>query len=349
MDPSTSVETVLATQSGKIVYPPTPPSFAAEPSWKALFTAPDGGPSTTTIDLLGRRTVVARSPVAGAELIYLLIADEEGLFLGARARLRARLALGLTLAAAPLALLVLLLQRSLARFRRAEEQARRQERLRLVGEAANQIAHEVKNSLNGIKMAVEMACDPRGSSARSERALAELRSEIARLTSFTSELMTFSKGVVPHCTRVDLEEFVPRVVSLQQEAAARAGSALDVTLTGAPLVVQADPSLLHIVLSNLVTNAIDAVVVASSGEPRIRVGVRAEDRWARVEVSDNGPGVAEPVRARLFEPFQSGKPSGVGIGLALSKRIAVAHGGDLVLAPAGRGATFTLSLPRPTP
>lgn len=348
IDPSTGVETAIATQSGKIVYPPTPPAFAAEPSWKALFAAPESRPSTATIDLLGRRKVVARSPIAGTELIYVLLADEEALFHGARARLRSRLAFGLALAAAPLGLLVLLLQRSLAKFRLAEEQALRQERLRLVGEAANQIAHEVKNSLNGIKMAVEMACDPRGPSARSERALVELRSEIARLSSFTSDLMIFSKGVVPHCTRIDLEEFVPRAISLLQDAAAKSGSALDVALTGAPLIVEADPSLLHIVLANLVTNAIEAVSVSSSGEPRVRVWVRAEDRWAKVGVSDNGPGVAETVRARLFEPFQSGKPSGVGIGLALSRRIAVAHGGDLVLDPAVHGATFTLSLPRTT-
>jgi len=62
-------------------------------------------------------------------------------------------------------------------------------------------------------------------------------------------------------------------------------------------------------------------------------------------VRDNGPGIPEPLRARLFEPFVTGKPNGVGIGLALSRRIARAHGGDLELEAPGPGASFLLTLP----
>ena len=62
-------------------------------------------------------------------------------------------------------------------------------------------------------------------------------------------------------------------------------------------------------------------------------------------VQDNGPGVSPQVRPRLFEPFVTGKPSGVGIGLALSRNIARAHGGDLVLEDGAPGVTFILTLP----
>ena len=71
----------------------------------------------------------------------------------------------------------------------------------------------------------------------------------------------------------------------------------------------------------------------------------AHPRGVRLEVSDNGPGVGESIAAQLFEPFHSGKPSGVGIGLALAQRIARAHGGELVRASAKQGATFILTLP----
>jgi signal transduction histidine kinase len=67
---------------------------------------------------------------------------------------------------------------------------------------------------------------------------------------------------------------------------------------------------------------------------------------ARLLVSDNGDGVPGDIRPRLFEPFHSGKTNGVGIGLALGKRIAEAHGGDLELSSFGLGAKFRLSLPR---
>ena len=62
-------------------------------------------------------------------------------------------------------------------------------------------------------------------------------------------------------------------------------------------------------------------------------------------VRDSGPGVAPAVKRRLFEPFVTGKPNGVGIGLALSRRIARAHGGDLVHEEAVSGAAFRLVLP----
>ena len=70
-------------------------------------------------------------------------------------------------------------------------------------------------------------------------------------------------------------------------------------------------------------------------------------RWlsAQVRVLDNGPGVSPQVRPRLFEPFVTGKPSGVGIGLALSRNIARAHGGELALQDGAAGATFVLTMP----
>jgi signal transduction histidine kinase len=64
-----------------------------------------------------------------------------------------------------------------------------------------------------------------------------------------------------------------------------------------------------------------------------------------LRAADDGPGVSAAVRAKLFEPFVTGKPSGVGIGLALSRKIARAHGGDLVLEPSARGASFLFTLP----
>jgi signal transduction histidine kinase len=71
----------------------------------------------------------------------------------------------------------------------------------------------------------------------------------------------------------------------------------------------------------------------------------AEGSQARVRVMDNGPGVSKTVRPRLFEPFVTSKPNGVGVGLALSRRIARAHGGDIVLEDSQPGAAFDLILP----
>jgi two-component system C4-dicarboxylate transport sensor histidine kinase DctB len=341
-----NVNTVLVAGDGEIVYPPAPPAFAHEQNWRRLFASDATLGRVTTTELTGVRTVVATTPIEGTELELSLLVPEHELLNPTRSRIQARLGIALAVAAGPFLALVVLLRRSLATFRRSEERAVREERLQRVGEAANLIAHEVKNSLNGIRMAAEIACD-QGASGR-EQALHELRGEISRLANFTAELMTFSKGVVPRKVRVDLAEFVPKVTSLLEKAAKDAGVELDLTLPLEPLEAEVDPQLLHIVISNLVTNAIEALAASPEEGPRIEVRLERDPQnpaGFRLQVRDNGPGLTHEIVAQLFEPFHSGKPSGVGIGLALSQRIARAHGGKLALEPSPKGALFALTLP----
>ncbi len=100
------------------------------------------------------------------------------------------------------------------------------------------------------------------------------------------------------------------------------------------------------IMVNLVKNSIDAISLAGMTDGRIEIRVRKEDSDLLVAVWDNGPGVPEPLRERLFESFFTTKPKGVGLGLSICKTIAGAHGGNLQYAqPAKGGSEFTLSLP----
>ena len=99
-------------------------------------------------------------------------------------------------------------------------------------------------------------------------------------------------------------------------------------------------------LRNLLANAIQALAELPAGsERRVTVDAGLEHGKVWIRIADNGPGIAPSIRARLFEPFVTGRANGVGIGLALSRRIARAHGGDLRLVDEGPGATFELSIP----
>jgi two-component system C4-dicarboxylate transport sensor histidine kinase DctB len=341
--------TILTTMDGKVVFPGRPPAFAQTPAWNRLFSGGGGRESRlASFELDGRRQVLGIAPLEGGELNLLLVVDEGALFHDAGERLRMRLLVGLSLAILPLLALVLLLRHSLRIFREGEEQAMREERLHRVGEAANLIAHEVKNSLNGIRMAAELACGPPAPKSRAERALIELRGEIERLSNFTGDLMAFSKGIQPRPIPLDLNELAERLRSLFEAAAEDAGVRLSVRAATAPVWVSGDPQLLRVGVSNLINNALHAVSTRKQGDdpPFIELVVEAGPGVPRLLVADNGDGVPQALRPRLFEPFQSGKTSGVGIGLALSKRIAQAHGGDLELTAGHVGATFCLSLPR---
>jgi signal transduction histidine kinase len=339
--------TILTTIDGKVVFPAKPPAFSQTPDWSRLFSPAGRESRLAELVVDGRKQLLGISALEGSDLNLVLLVDEATLLHDARERLRIRLLVGFALALTPLLALVLLLRHSLRIFREGEEQAMREERLHRIGEAANVIAHEVKNSLNGIRMAAELAVGQPEPESRAERALTELRGEIERLTNFTGDLMLFSKGIQPRPLRLDLNATLDRLVSLFEAQAADAGVALSVKRAPSPVWVSADPQLLRVAVSNLLTNALEALSTRKPSDvpPRVELRLETAGGKARLSVADNGDGVLPALRARLFEPFQSGKPSGVGIGLALGKRIAQAHRGDLELLEVEPGATFCITLP----
>lgn len=341
--------TVIATRDGQVVYPPKPPRFSQDPGWIALFHGTGRDAFGADATLSATPTIVAGAPVEGTDLVLLSLIPTDVLFASARDRFNSRLLLGLALALIPNLLLILQLRRALRDFQRSEDAALRDERLRFLGEAANLIAHEVKNALNGIRLGLDMilSADRAEKVAPKNHAAAGLRREVERLSEFTTELLTFSKGVVPRPVSLELSEFVERVADLAVDRAKDLGVSLEVSKGLDAVRVSADPSLIHVIVTNLVGNALEAAAGAEVSAPKVEVSIERSNGVARVTVADNGPGVSESMRTRLFEPFTTSKPSGVGIGLALSRKIARAHQGELALveSPANSGATFVLTLP----
>ena len=109
-----------------------------------------------------------------------------------------------------------------------------------------------------------------------------------------------------------------------------------------PVFARVDEVQVALVLRNLLQNALEAVHDAA--EKRIEVSLGEEDGWVRIEVADSGPGVAPGRQDRIFEPFSSDKPSGMGIGLSLSRTIIESHGGELGVEPGASGC-FHFTLP----
>ncbi len=354
LDPRGATEnealTVVATRAGTVVAPPRRRALLEDAGLQHVRRSVGERPLVGHATVEGRRHIVVAAPVAESGLVLITAQPEERLFAEATRRLWTRLAVALLLTLLPSLLLVRLFVRSLATFRSEEELRERDERLRQLGTAANVIAHEIKNLLNGLRMGMDMLLQGAARSQGSARVGEELRKQIERMADFTHELLIFSKGVAPRPIPLDLQGLVDSVAELSGPAATESGIAIAVHAEAPALAVAADPSLLRIVLTNLLGNAFDALTGRGAPDrPRIDIDIGRADRQAFVQVSDNGPGIAESVRPLLFEPFVSSKPSGVGLGLALSRKIARAHGGDLVLAPRPLGASFVLTLPLEQP
>jgi two-component system C4-dicarboxylate transport sensor histidine kinase DctB len=337
-------QTVLATSRGDVILPPVPPAYAQTGQWRSLFSNASATVPIHETALNDVPHVVAMAAVGNTGFMLATVAARAELLEPAATRLRTRLLLALSLTLAPLFGLVYLFRRSLSTFRRSEEAAVREDRLRRLGEASNLIAHEVRNSLNGLRIGLDLILQNKRSPQ--DRVVIELRAEIERLSSFAHQLMLFAKDPKPVSADADLSEIVNTALSLTIDLADELGVRVDVLGTEHPVPVVVDSVLIRIVLSNLISNSLDALstVHKDGAPPHLWVSVDENGGHKRVRVSDNGPGVPAALAQTLFEPFVTSKPSGVGIGLALARKIARAHGGDLRLESEGPGASFVLEL-----
>ena len=213
------------------------------------------------------------------------------------------------------------------------------ERFAAMGKTSAAIAHEVKNALNGLGMAVDLiAQDPRNE-ARVARLRPQVVWEIARLRDVVDSLLSFSRSPRIDRAPADLGAVVARATELLADLVADRGVALEVRAP-ATLPARLDAHKIQGVLVNLIKNAVEA-------GKRVAVTVTASAGEAAVEVADDGPGLSPEAEGHLFEPFFTTKPNGTGLGLPTSRRFVEAHGGTIEVAksPALGGALFRVRLP----
>jgi signal transduction histidine kinase len=222
------------------------------------------------------------------------------------------------------------------RLEAAQAKVMEAERFAAMGKTSAAIAHELKNTLNGLGMAVELILeDP--NAARVARLRPQVVAEIARLRDVIDSLLSFSR--TPRLTPgdEDLTKVVRRAVEALSDVVTDRGAVVEVE---APpeLPLSCDGHKIQGVMVNLVKNA------AEAGK-HVKVRLTRENGHAVVDVSDDGPGLSAEARAHLFEPFFTTKPNGTGLGLPTSLRYVEAHGGTLEAVPGGGGARFRMRLP----
>ena len=210
------------------------------------------------------------------------------------------------------------------------------------------IAHEVKNPLGAIRAIARAQAKRAREGAVEPGPLELIAAESERLTLLVDGLRSVGQAARTTRRPIDPDGATRRTIALLEPLLAHRRVRVEVDLAATregPAVVLADASQLQQVVLNLLQNAADAM-------PRggvVRLASRVDEhaggaRWT-LSVHDEGPGVAEPARARLFEPFHTTKERGLGVGLALSRGLCRAHDGDLSLAAGGGGARFVLWLP----
>jgi signal transduction histidine kinase len=217
------------------------------------------------------------------------------------------------------------------------------QKMALVGEMVNTIVHDFKSPFTGIHLASSMLKELHPDDDTQEWCDL-IQAQVTRMMAMAEEVLEFTRGSATlHKKKIDISAILTRFEKLNRIYFKEAKVNFEI-VTEENLCIEADESKLMRVLQNLTGNAVDAM------EDRggyIKIMTRADKNWIYLTIADNGPGIPDLIRERLFEPFVTyGKRSGTGLGTAIAKSIIDAHGGEIsFISELEKGTTFSIRFP----
>jgi signal transduction histidine kinase len=228
------------------------------------------------------------------------------------------------------------------RLERAEERAARAERMAALGQLAAGLAHEIRNPLGGIAGSIQLLRDSSALTAEDRELCEIIKREAERLNDLVTDMMDLTRRRAPMLEDVDAADVAREVVNLASKSGRGASDVRVVYAGDEEARVRADAAQLRQLIWNLVKNAVQA----SGAGDEVKVSVTAAKAAApELVVADEGVGIDDVDSERLFDAFFTTRSQGTGVGLAVVKAIADAHGFEVdVSSEKGRGATFRVRL-----
>jgi PAS domain S-box-containing protein len=238
---------------------------------------------------------------------------------------------------------ILVLARDVSERKALQRQLVQSQKMESLGVMAGAVAHDFNNLLTTILGFAGLLKRSPNMDGEERENLGLIEDAARRAADLTGRLLSFSRGGLVRVGRVDLRDVIHDTMRLA-EPTMHAGLAVSTSLPAQPVHVEGDAGQLQRALTNIILNARDAM--PEGGD--IKVALAADGFVARITIEDNGPGMNEETRTRIFEPFYTTKPlgSGTGLGMAITYGIIQGHHGDVTVQSApGRGTTFAISLP----
>ncbi len=229
------------------------------------------------------------------------------------------------------------------RDRQLNDVLSRHTRLAALGEMAATLAHQIRTPLSSALLYASNASNPALATPRRDELLGRAIGCLHNLEQLVSDMLGFARGATASDAPVAVAD-IALAVSNSAQALVRPGQGLQVSPPPTRIVVCGNRAALVGAVLNLVTNGLQA----AGPSARVHVETRLAGQMAEIRVTDNGPGVPPGLRQRIFEPFFTSRTDGTGLGLAVVKSVAEAHGGEIrVEGPdqTGTGACFVLRLP----
>ena len=248
----------------------------------------------------------------------------------------------------PVALTIGLFQNVLKNLRRTNDlfvqEVVRKEKLSLVGEMASSLMHDLRNPIAGIHLASDLIT-MNHTDDETVHCCSNIRLQCDRVVAMAGELLEFSRGESKlDLSQTDTSAFLKQYITLNEEYFRTTG--IKFSMEADPAPIEVDSMRLLRLVQNLVSNAVDALGKKPGGH--IDVRARVIDSVFYLKVRDNGPGIPDAVKDRIFEPFVThGKKGGTGLGMAIAQSVVKAHRGIISFVTAkGEGTEFVVKLPQ---
>jgi signal transduction histidine kinase len=229
---------------------------------------------------------------------------------------------------------------------RYEDEVRRNERLRTLGQLGAGMAHQLRNAATGARMAIELH-QRNCLAGPADESLGVAMRQLRLMESYLQRFLDLGRGRPMPKRPLKLAELLQNVVELVRPACAHAKIELQWQSCTEPLEVLGDPEALQQLVVNLVLNAVEAAASRQDEvAPQVTVElVRKPAGRVLIRVGDSGPGPAAETRDRLFEPFVTDKPDGTGLGLYVARQVAEAHQGTIGWRRENERTWFEVELP----
>ncbi|MCW5829011.1 MAG: hypothetical protein KIT79_06810 [Deltaproteobacteria bacterium] len=215
-----------------------------------------------------------------------------------------------------------------------------QKALAHLGEMVTVVAHEVRNPLAGIGGAIQIIGGRLPEDSRDRAVIGEIMDRLASLNDTVNHLLVYGRPRPPSFRRIGLLPLLNDSGALLDRDPACGG--VSVRVSGDDVRLNADPDLLREAVMNLLLNAAQAM----KGQGSIAIGVARSGAAAEITIRDTGPGIPPEARERIFDPFFTTKSRGTGLGLPITRRAVLLHGGTISAdCPPGGGTVFRIVLP----
>jgi len=240
----------------------------------------------------------------------------------------------------------------LREIKKLEQELVNSERLAAIGQTVSSIAHYTKNILSGLKGGIYVADTAlkEGNMARFKTGWEMIQRNVGRISNLVMDLLNYSKEREPQYQDCFPNDIAYEVCQLMEQKAKDNGIQIVKDFDPSIGKVALDPEGIHNVLLNLMSNAIDACIFDTDKRKKwwVKVGTALDGETIIFEVSDNGCGMDEEVKRKLFTSFFSTKGGkGTGLGLLVTQKIVKEHGGTIeVKSKQGEGSTFTVKIPK---